>query len=266
MNIDSALREIFLHGKDEYETLRAQLKEVAARNNVHGCLMLDVTYEDHMQQYKEKYYGAESEEIEIEEIFDFTFQSGVERYLSPKEYSRSRYVAKRATQWESDRKKGSVYEYEDETVKVIRRHHASNSIKGLEELPNFFAMKKTQRMSNYFDLLKIMPHKPCFYETEMVGPNGEQLGDIDLGFFVGGDREFVVFEMKKSYHKGCSAKSRRQVEAMVSNLSQQNKSAVFHGFLVRGTKIHHVVSSREPCKKVRKLELFLRCYSGVILA
>jgi hypothetical protein len=266
MNIDGALREIFLHGKDEYETLRAQLKEVAARNNVHGCLMLDVTYEDHMQKYKEKYYGAESEETEVEEIFDFTFQSGVERYLSPKEYSRSRYVAKRATQWESDRKKGSVYEYEDETVKVIRRHHASNSIKGLEELPNFFAMKKTQRMSNYFDLLKIMPHKPCFYETEMVGSNGEQLGDIDLGFFVGGDREFVVFEMKKSYHKGCSARSRRQVEAMVSYLSQQNKSAVFHGFLVRGTKIHHVVSSREPCKKVRKLELFLRCYSGVILA
>lgn len=265
MNIDGAIREIFLHGRDEYETLRAQLKEVATRNDVHGCLMLDVSYDEHMQNYKEKYYGAEPETKEVEEIFDFTFQSGTERYLSPKEYSRSRYVAKRATQRESDRKKGCIFEYEDETVKIVRRHHASNTIRGVEELPSFFAMKKNQRTTNFFDLLRIMPHKPCFYESEMTAPGHLPLGDIDLGFFVGGDREFAIFEMKKTLHKGCSAKNRRQVEAMVRHLSRYNRDATFHGFLARGTKIHHVASSGEPCKKVRKMELFLRCYSGVIL-
>lgn len=56
MNIDGALREMFYHGKEDYEVLRGQLREVASRHSIEGeCKMLSTTYEDEMLNFKTKY-------------------------------------------------------------------------------------------------------------------------------------------------------------------------------------------------------------------
>lgn len=73
-NIDGALREWFLHGKDVYETRREQMKEIAARGEItHMCTLLDDSFEDRMKIWQEKYTPLELEEEEIMEA-----QSGEE--------------------------------------------------------------------------------------------------------------------------------------------------------------------------------------------
>lgn len=56
VNIDGALREWFNHGPDVYEKRRLQMVEVAKRAGIsHGCPGIHVTYEDRLNEWKEKY-------------------------------------------------------------------------------------------------------------------------------------------------------------------------------------------------------------------
>ena len=57
-NIDTALREWFNHGREHYELRREQMIEVARRAEItHLCTQLDVSYEDAVLRWKEKYLG-----------------------------------------------------------------------------------------------------------------------------------------------------------------------------------------------------------------
>lgn len=55
-NIDTALREWFNHGRDVYESRRAQMREVAARAKIkHLCTELETTYDMGVEAWKLKY-------------------------------------------------------------------------------------------------------------------------------------------------------------------------------------------------------------------
>jgi hypothetical protein len=56
LNVDTALREWFNHGKDVFEERREQMKEVASLAGItHLCAELDLTYEDRVSAWKDKY-------------------------------------------------------------------------------------------------------------------------------------------------------------------------------------------------------------------
>lgn len=62
-NIDGALREWFLHGKDVYEKRRAEMKEVADKGEIaHMCYLLNDTFEDRMKVWQDKYMPLEFDE------------------------------------------------------------------------------------------------------------------------------------------------------------------------------------------------------------
>jgi len=80
MNIDGALREMFAHGRDQYEGFRVQMKEVAAEHDLSSlCLMLNQTYDDRMQNFREKYLGEEPVQQVEEHLPDLEFQGGKEK-------------------------------------------------------------------------------------------------------------------------------------------------------------------------------------------
>lgn len=55
-NIDGGLREWFSHGREVYEERREQMKEIAKRADIiHGCTVIHESYDDRLQQWKEKY-------------------------------------------------------------------------------------------------------------------------------------------------------------------------------------------------------------------
>jgi hypothetical protein len=55
-NIDTALREWFNHGEEEYELRRAQLKEIAHRGEIsHLTNELDVSYDQRIAAWRKKY-------------------------------------------------------------------------------------------------------------------------------------------------------------------------------------------------------------------
>lgn len=55
-NIDGALREWWQYGKDMYEMRRSQMREVAVQSGIaHLCNELETSYEQHMEDFKEKY-------------------------------------------------------------------------------------------------------------------------------------------------------------------------------------------------------------------
>ena len=56
MNIDGALREWFAHGRDIYETRRAQMQKVADEAGIsHGCSGLSLSFDDRITIFEEKY-------------------------------------------------------------------------------------------------------------------------------------------------------------------------------------------------------------------
>lgn len=58
-NIDGALREWFAHGREIYEMRRLQMDSVATMANIrYGCTQLDVSYDEAMQRFREKYLNA----------------------------------------------------------------------------------------------------------------------------------------------------------------------------------------------------------------
>jgi hypothetical protein len=71
VNIDTALREWFNHGREVYETRRRQMQEVAKRAGItHLCTELDVSYDEGVVRWKSKYddnfVGPQIEEPVIE--------------------------------------------------------------------------------------------------------------------------------------------------------------------------------------------------------
>jgi hypothetical protein len=55
-NIDGALREWFLHGREKYEERRSQMIRVAESEQIsHMCSMLDKTFDDCLEVWKSKY-------------------------------------------------------------------------------------------------------------------------------------------------------------------------------------------------------------------
>jgi hypothetical protein len=50
------LREWFAHGRETYELRRQQLRKVAEESDLTGaCRELDITYDDRITAFKEKY-------------------------------------------------------------------------------------------------------------------------------------------------------------------------------------------------------------------
>ncbi|APG76845.1 hypothetical protein 1 [Beihai picorna-like virus 5] len=79
-NIDGALREWFLHGREIYENRREQMKVVAARGDIaHMCTGLDETFDDRVRVWREKYtpLSLDDELVEVEETI-FEEHSGYE--------------------------------------------------------------------------------------------------------------------------------------------------------------------------------------------
>jgi len=250
MNIDGALREMWFHGREDYETLRSQLQEVAARHNYANCMMLSRDYDYQMTEYKSKYYGGEPPETEDLEDFDFELQGGFEKkHLNSKEYARSRWNMKHSET--RVKETGFVHEIEDDTVLILRRHHSSNQLEGLHHLESFFLIKKTRHNKNVIDLVHKMPHKPCIYETQLQHRvDGTVIGDIDIGFYLGGKNEFAIFEVKEADNKNMRTKARKQVRVSLEVLKRHNKNAVFHGFILCDKRIEYVESTEDPSKKV----------------
>jgi hypothetical protein len=61
-NIDGGLREWFNHGRDIYEKRREQMKEVAQRADIaHICTMLDRSYDESLEVWKDTYMPKEQE-------------------------------------------------------------------------------------------------------------------------------------------------------------------------------------------------------------
>jgi hypothetical protein len=60
-NIDGALREWFLHGREVYEMRREQMREVAQRANIsHICTLLDSSYDDRLAVWRDTYLTEET--------------------------------------------------------------------------------------------------------------------------------------------------------------------------------------------------------------
>jgi hypothetical protein len=64
-NIEGALREWFAYGREIYEKRRQQMKIVAARHGISKLRMLDVTYDQHVAFYKER-YGMTDESLDVD--------------------------------------------------------------------------------------------------------------------------------------------------------------------------------------------------------
>lgn len=81
MNIDGALREWFLHGREVYELRRQQMIKIAEESGItHMCTGLDVTFDDHVKEWKEKYAPLDLEDEPISESVDqFEPHSGTEQ-------------------------------------------------------------------------------------------------------------------------------------------------------------------------------------------
>lgn len=62
-NIDGALREWFIHGREVYEKRRAQMKEIAEFADItHMCQTLNDTFDDKLKTWKQKYVPLEWQE------------------------------------------------------------------------------------------------------------------------------------------------------------------------------------------------------------
>jgi len=58
LNVDTALREWFNHGRDKYDEMRIKMKSVAEAAKIdHMCAELDVTYDERVQNWRHKYVG-----------------------------------------------------------------------------------------------------------------------------------------------------------------------------------------------------------------
>jgi hypothetical protein len=83
-NIDDALREWFLHGKDVYEKRRQQMKIIAERGEIgHMCTLLEDDFEARMRVWHNKYEPSTEDEattLDVEETV-FEPQSGVQHDL-----------------------------------------------------------------------------------------------------------------------------------------------------------------------------------------
>jgi len=67
LNIDTALREWFNHGEEMYEFRRKQMKAVAENSGIeHMCTMLNVSYDNMVDEWKYKYAGGPRPELEID--------------------------------------------------------------------------------------------------------------------------------------------------------------------------------------------------------
>lgn len=65
-NIDGGLREWFAHGREVYELRREQMREVAEKAEIsHITRELDITFDDRVDKYKEKYFKPTSEPSDV---------------------------------------------------------------------------------------------------------------------------------------------------------------------------------------------------------
>jgi hypothetical protein len=61
LNVDTALREWFNHGREKYDEMRDKMTRVAKLAGIdHMCAELDVSYDDRIQNWKHKYVGENS--------------------------------------------------------------------------------------------------------------------------------------------------------------------------------------------------------------
>lgn len=79
--IDGALREMFYHGRSDYEEFRTNIRKVAEEAEVNAlCLVLNETYDDRLQNFKETYLGEtpkKEEQIALEEV-EYDSEGGME--------------------------------------------------------------------------------------------------------------------------------------------------------------------------------------------
>jgi len=76
-NIDGALREWFNHGEGIYEKRREQMREVAELAGIsHMCTLLDQTYFDRVEHWKDRYIRGVVEDESIPDADDYIRQAG----------------------------------------------------------------------------------------------------------------------------------------------------------------------------------------------
>jgi hypothetical protein len=84
INIDGALREWFIHGREIFEKRQEQMKKVAAEAGItHMCATLDVSFDERLQMWREQYTPGDLDlpddvEAEPEEVDEMEPHSGVE--------------------------------------------------------------------------------------------------------------------------------------------------------------------------------------------
>lgn len=261
MNIDGALREMFAHGQHDYEILRQQLTEVADRHHIRGqCLMLDQTYEDRMEHFKETYLNQEKRQAQ-----DFTapslvmeVQSGIEEDI--KEINRQLYATKIENEKKDEKSpkyhgKSDLPNVDREKYMVTRRSPFCDCIAGTPVVwkkDKYIIIPRTK--SNFIDLIKNLRIRPCFYQ-DPIYQNGVLRGDIDLGFPISGG-DLMIFEIKQTFTRrnGCSAS--KQARLNLIYLSQANPNRRIHAFTLRGDKITYVASNCNLTRKQQKMDLF----------
>jgi hypothetical protein len=73
-NIDGAIREWFLHGRDVFEKRQFQMREVARKNNIsHMCTLLDRTFDDMCDTWRGKYEAHNGVEHEMCDFHNCTY-------------------------------------------------------------------------------------------------------------------------------------------------------------------------------------------------
>jgi hypothetical protein len=86
-NIDGAIREWFLHGREVFERRQAQVREIAKKNGIsHMCTMLDCTFDEMCEKWMKQYGPAfvqddsqyDVDETDVIDVQTYEAHSGVE--------------------------------------------------------------------------------------------------------------------------------------------------------------------------------------------
>jgi hypothetical protein len=248
-NIDGALREMWCHGREDYEELRVQLREVAERHElVHRCLRLDVTWDQAFDEYRERYFG-EDRELPDEVLPDLEEQSAIE---NPKEYAVHKYEWRAQNKdTEAKAKESDRPLIDTDKFYIVRRSRAWRRMAGhtIQESDKWLIISR--KKDNYIDLIHEIGVKPCFYEDNIYFQD-QLVGDIDLGFLL--KEDLFIFELKKGRKRSPYANA--QAKLMLFHMAQLNPGRRIHSFTVRGDIITHVWSNCELTKRQRKMKFF----------
>jgi hypothetical protein len=230
MNIDGALREMFAHGEDAYEKFRSKMQLISDDANLDVlCLMLNETYQDRVDHFRERYLGEEKKSSRAFCSKDETFecQSGWE--LSSSELTKQLEATINPTSLVGRQltlKEENFYVSEEELIRRVKKDFGMNPV----------------------------------MENAILGYCS--LGEIDLAFDIG-TQTMIIIELKspineKAANRLCN-KARKQLIKYVSAFSILIPNCNFVGFIYTQSRGYEFVSASklEFDKKVVKRFPFL---------